>query len=104
MTDFSKNDTIKLMITKEDIKNLASLSRIELAEEEADKMTSEIDSILGYVGQITQTTSDLEMVIPNHKNILRDDVVTNAEGEYTEKILKNAPDRDGDHLRVKKIL
>lgn len=93
-----------MTITKEEIKNLADLARIEVTEPDLVKMTGEIDSILGYVGAVQQFSGGMEREIPNHRNILRDDEVTNKEGEYTEKILKNAPERDGDYLVVKKIL
>lgn len=92
------------MITSEDIKNLANLSRIELTDEEAEKMTTEVDSILGYVGQIQSITGDMDREIPKLRNVMRDDEVTNEPNEYTEKLLNNAPSRDGNYLKVKNIL
>lgn len=92
------------MVTKDEIKNLATLSRIEITEEEVEKMTLEVDSILGYVGQITQISGDEKRVIPKWRNVLREDEVLNKPREYTEKILNNAPKREGDYLKVKKIL
>jgi Asp-tRNA(Asn)/Glu-tRNA(Gln) amidotransferase C subunit len=35
---------------------------------------------------------------------MRDDSVTHTPGEFTEDILNNAPDREGNYLKVKKIL
>ncbi|KND48106.1 MAG: aspartyl/glutamyl-tRNA(Asn/Gln) amidotransferase, C subunit [Parcubacteria bacterium C7867-006] len=92
------------MITKEDIKNLADLARIEISEAEAEGLTSQIDSILGYVGQIKDSTGDVERAVPKLRNVMRDDVVTHTEEEYTEKLLNNAPSREGKYLKVKKIL
>ncbi len=92
------------MITKDDIRNLANLARIEITPEEAEKMTGEIDSILGYVGQVTGSTGDMERVVPPHRNIMREDIITHEDREYTEKLLKNAPMREGDYLKVKNIL
>ena len=92
------------MITKEDIKNLANLARIEIPQEEAEKLTAEVDSILDYVGQIKDVSGDAERKIPKLRNVLREDVVTNEEGEYTEKLLSNAPSREKNYLKVKKIL
>lgn len=92
------------MVDKEEIKNLANLARIEITDSEADSLTLELDSILDYVGQIKNafTTADLET--PAIKNVLREDLPTNSDFEYTEDILKNAPAREGNYLRVKKIL
>ncbi len=92
------------MITKEDIKNLADLARIEIGDAEAEGLTTQIDSILGYVGQIKDSTLDLDRVIPKLRNVMREDEITNEPDQYTEKLLKNAPARDGRLLQVKKIL
>jgi aspartyl-tRNA(Asn)/glutamyl-tRNA(Gln) amidotransferase subunit C len=92
------------MITKDDIKHLADLSRMEISESEMEKLTGEIDSILGYVGQIMNTNGDIKREVPALHNVMREDEPQNKSGEYTEAILKNAPSRDGNYLKVKKIL
>lgn len=92
------------MIKKEDIQNLAGLARIDISEDEADSLTSEIDSILDYVSQVQNISSDLTTDNLVLKNVMRDDVVTNTEGEFTETLLSLAPQREGKYLKVKKIL
>ena len=92
------------MITRQDIRNLANLARIEVSDTEAKNLTKEVDAILGYVGQIQSVSGDIENEIPKHRNVMREDVVTNSSREYTESLLSNAPSREGDFLRVKKIL
>ena len=92
------------MISKEDIQNLANLARIEISETEAENLVPEIDSILGYVGQIKDAVGNSERVIPKLINVMRDDVVSNSPNEYKEALLNNAPAREGDYLKVKKIL
>ena len=92
------------MITKEEIKNLSNLSRIGLSDSEAEEMTKEIDSILGYVGTVQSFSSGEKIETPKLKNVLREDVVINESGEYKEKLLNNAPSREGDYIQVKKIL
>ena len=92
------------MITKEDIQNLADLARIEVTPEEAEKLTSEVDSILDYVGQIKDISGDIQGEVPKLRNIMREDIVTNERGGYTEKLLSNAPAREKNYLKVKKIL
>jgi aspartyl-tRNA(Asn)/glutamyl-tRNA(Gln) amidotransferase subunit C len=94
------------MISREDVQKLAELSLLAVDEKELDRLTGEIDSILGYVSEIdsfaagAQTAGDKPLL----RNIMRDDIVTNKPREYTDAILDQAPDRDGDYLRVKKIL
>jgi len=92
------------MITKEDIKHLADLSRMEISDSELTKLTGEIDSILGYVGQIMNTTGDMKREVPALHNVFREDVPQNTSGQYTEAILQNAPAREKNYLKVKKIL
>ncbi|MCX6702248.1 MAG: Asp-tRNA(Asn)/Glu-tRNA(Gln) amidotransferase subunit GatC [Candidatus Zambryskibacteria bacterium] len=92
------------MITKKDIQNLANLARIEISETEAEDLTSEIDSILGYVGQVKNISADSMRETPVLKNVMREDVVTHSAREYTEDLLSSASGREGDYLKVKKIL
>ena len=92
------------MITKKDVEHLAQLARIELKENEAEVLVTEIDSILGYVGQIKDINGNLEKVIPKLRNVMREDIPTNEPGQYREKLLDNTPSREGDYLKVKKIL
>ena len=92
------------MITKEDIKHLADLSRMEISDAEIEKLTVEVDQILDYVGQIMNTTGDMTRTVPVLHNVMREDVPTNKSGQYTEAILANTPAREGNWLKVKKIL
>jgi aspartyl-tRNA(Asn)/glutamyl-tRNA(Gln) amidotransferase subunit C len=92
------------MITTEDIKHLADLARMEISESELQKLTGEIDSILGYVGQIMNTEGGMKREVPALRNVMREDVPQNKSGEYTEAILQNAPAREKNYLKVKKIL
>ncbi len=91
------------MITKEEIKNLAQLARIEIKEDEAESLRKEIDSILDYVSKINEISGDSEDK-PVLKNVMRDDEITHKSGEFTEDLLSNAPGREGNYLKVKKIL
>ena len=93
-----------MAITKNDIEHLAKLARIGLDEDEKDSMTKELDSILGYVGQINEVSGEIKGERPKLKNVMREDIVTHAREEYTEKLLGNAPQREGNYVKVKKIL
>ncbi len=104
------------MITIKDIEKLASLSRISLKEDEKESFTSEIDAILGYIDQIKQATSSTSDDLKNNsdllvKNILREDEPRDVDasigassGKHTENLLHASPDRDGQYIKVKKIL
>ena len=91
---------------KEDIRQLASLSRIEVTDNEVDSFQSEISSILEYVGQIQAMTGAVnDTKVPGAVfNKMRLDEVTNNPGAYTEAILGEFPRREGDFMKVKKII
>jgi aspartyl-tRNA(Asn)/glutamyl-tRNA(Gln) amidotransferase subunit C len=88
-----------------DVKKLAELSRIHLEEQEVEELRASLDSILGYVEQIKQVSadSDVEQTFPV-VNVLREDVNPNPTGENREKLLNSAPKREGNYVKVKKIL
>ena len=92
------------MITKENIQRLAKLSRIDITSKEAESLTGEIDSILNYVSIIQNISGEEVKEIPKLRNVMREDIVTHASLEYTDAILANVPEKDGNYLKVKKIL
>jgi aspartyl-tRNA(Asn)/glutamyl-tRNA(Gln) amidotransferase subunit C len=92
------------MITTEDIKKLAKLSRMEVSDEEIESLKSQADSILGYVGKIQGISAEADIGLPSLRNVFREDAATHAANEYTEAILSEAPSREGGYIKVKKIL
>lgn len=92
------------MISKQDVEKLANLSRLSLTEEERDRFMGEIDSILGFVSNVNAAADTAPAPVYFQTNIFREDVVTHNSGEYTERLLDAAPERDGQYVKVKKIL
>lgn len=93
-------------MTKEEILHLGNLSRIKLSEQEAEKFVLEIDSILDYVGEVKKIASAADstskpVVV---RNVFREDVVTNDSGSYTKELVEAFPEKEGNYLKVKKIL
>ncbi len=91
---------------KDDITRLAGLARIELTDTEAESFALEITSILGYVSEIADITGTAapEKKVGALYNVMREDGEPHAAGIYTEDLLKAAPERDGQYVKVKKIL
>lgn len=91
---------------KDDIKRLADLARIELTDAELEEFTSEIGGILSYVAEIKEITGDAppEKVVGAVYNVMRRDEEPHEPGRYTEELLALAPSRDGQYVKVKKIL
>ncbi len=87
------------------VRRIAALARIHVEDEEAERLQSELNSILGWIEQLNEV--NIEGVDPltgaAHMALkMRDDVVT--EGGYPEKILANAPERIGEFFAVPKVV
>jgi len=96
-----------MSVTLEDIEKLAELSRLALSEEEKERMRSEFDSILGYIAaiqKVSASTSERAPSIVARVNVMREDTHPHESGIYTEALVSAAPKREGNYVRVKKIL
>lgn len=93
------------MISKEEVKKLSDLSRIKISDSEAVKFGKEIEEILEYVGTIQKVVSseDVGIDFGYVHNVMREDEVKNS-GKYREEIIAEFPEKEGDFLKVKKIL
>jgi aspartyl-tRNA(Asn)/glutamyl-tRNA(Gln) amidotransferase subunit C len=89
----------------ETVKKIARLSRIAIADDEAEKMVGELNGILNWVEQLGEVdvtgVEPMTAVIPNHLR-LRDDVVT--DGDVRDKVLANAPAKEGIFFGVPKVI
>ncbi|MDP3875082.1 MAG: Asp-tRNA(Asn)/Glu-tRNA(Gln) amidotransferase subunit GatC [bacterium] len=94
-------------MNKDEVFKLAKLARIEIGEVEAENLTREFEAILDYVGEIKNTRASplmLDFQSETLKNVMREDVEPHEPGLYTKKILEQAPAKEGDYIKVKKIL
>ena len=93
-------------LTREDVLKLARLSRLHLTDDEVARFQKEIEAILGYVEQLQSVDlGDLEPTsqVTGLTNVMRPDV----EKEYgvtQSDLLKNAPDTQDGHIKVKRML
>ncbi|WP_456385028.1 Asp-tRNA(Asn)/Glu-tRNA(Gln) amidotransferase subunit GatC [Desulfolithobacter sp.] len=92
-------------ITKKEVKKVARLARLELSDAEMDRVTRQLDSILGYVakldeldtGSVVPTTHTQQLV-----NAFRDDKIKPSLPR--EKALANAPRDNGECFVVPKVI
>lgn len=91
-----------------DVSKLASLARIKLTKEEEEELSLEFSAILAYVDQIKAVNVEDEIEYGAEKtdliNIMREDDENNPTGKMTNTLLDLAPERQGDYIKVKKIL
>jgi len=95
-----------MAITKKDVEHVARLARLALTEQEKERFTAQLGSILGYIEQLNKLeTKDIpptSHVLPV-ANVWREDVCEQPFGS-SDAILKNAPEREGPFFKVKKVL
>ena len=94
------------MITTAEIDKLAQLARIKIDPDEKEGLTKEIDSILAYVDQIKKATVDVDYSPKPGAvhNVMRADEARTISAEDRERLLNEAPDREGEFIAVKKII
>jgi len=96
------------MIDISEIRKLAALARLKLASAEEAQLVKEVDSILGYVSQIKEValeeSDESRFGAAVSVNVMRDDLSPHPSGVFTEALLSAAPKREGQYVRVKKIL
>jgi aspartyl-tRNA(Asn)/glutamyl-tRNA(Gln) amidotransferase subunit C len=96
------------MISPEDVQKLAALARIQLTHDEEVSLAKDMENILDFVAQIQSVSGSEDGVIGSTKekvrNVLREDLHPHQSGIHTEAILHEAPQREGDYIKVKKIL
>ena len=94
-----------MKITRDDVKRVALLARLELSAEEENLLTEQLDSILQYMEKLgaldTATVEPLAHAV-EITNAFRQDRVTNE--PEPEALLANAPDREKTFLKVAKVI
>ena len=91
-----------MSLTREDVKRLADLARLELTEDEAARAEKELDAVLGYVDRLTkiQTEHVEPYALPAQAEGWRADDAMECDELTHELVLSNFPDRKGDLLHV----
>jgi aspartyl-tRNA(Asn)/glutamyl-tRNA(Gln) amidotransferase subunit C len=89
------------------VKRIASLARIRLEEAEVGRMQAELNDILGWIEQLQAVPTEGVEPMAGGNPVpvalrMRDDVVT--DGGQAEKVLANAPDREGEYFGVPKVV
>ena len=92
-------------LTSEDVRSVARLARLQLSDEEVERLTQQLGEILTYVEQLNEV--DTEGVEPmahaiELSNVLRAD--DPRDSLPREAALGNAPQTDGKYFLVPQIL
>ena len=98
------------MISREEIRNLAELARLELREDEVAPLQKDISAILDYIGQVSAVSqgdalkSGLSKASPLLHSVMRGDTPQAVSEEMRERLLAAAPRREGDYVVVRKVI
>ena len=92
-------------ITTKDMGHIAELARLELTKEEENLYAGQLKNIFSWMEELNSAdTSGIEPTahILGLENVLREDIP--APFADREAILKNAPQREHDYIKVPKVI
>jgi aspartyl-tRNA(Asn)/glutamyl-tRNA(Gln) amidotransferase subunit C len=94
-----------MKITRKDVENVALLSRLELDENNIEKLTGQMNAILDYVDMLSKVNTEgvepTAHVLPL-KNVMRADEAKPSLPR--ELALANAPEQEDGYFKVPKIM
>ena len=94
-----------MKISKEQVKNIAYLARLELDEEKMELFSVQLSQILEYMEKLSNVdTCDIAPLYSpiEHSTPYREDKIIDK--YKREDVLKNAPEEDGEHFIVPKVV
>ncbi|MBI4253243.1 Asp-tRNA(Asn)/Glu-tRNA(Gln) amidotransferase subunit GatC [Candidatus Uhrbacteria bacterium] len=95
-----------MALTKQDIEHIARLARLELSEEEKERFSSQLSSILDYVGQLSEVDTkgvEYHYHVEGLFNVMAPDEIGATGQTARDALLAAMPDRTGDLLKVKSV-
>ncbi len=96
---------MSIKITREEVRHVANLARLELSESEEEKMTGQMNGILEYMDKLNELETK-EVEPTTHaiqlQNVFRPDSVRDSLDRKLS--LENAPDADGVNFVVPKVI
>lgn len=94
-----------MKITRDDVENVALLSRLEIPEAEIETYTEHLNTFLEYADVLTKVNADdvkpTAHVLPLHNVFRKDEVRPTLDRELA---LSNAPQKEDGFFKVPKIV
>jgi aspartyl-tRNA(Asn)/glutamyl-tRNA(Gln) amidotransferase subunit C len=88
-------------ITKEEILKIAKMSHLELHDDEIPALLQQLDDVLSYAERVKEVSGVSQEAPVRNINVMRDDVAVPSD---PEKLLAQAPEREGSYFVVPAIL
>ena len=96
------------MLTKEEVKKVAALARLELLEEEIDVLTPQLSDILGFIDQLKEVdtlNTEPTAQVTGLSDVWREDEFEDWDKSEIAAALAQSPaGLEGKQIKVKKIL
>ena len=89
------------IITKEEVRKIAHMSRIAIHEDEIDDLTGQLQAVLAYAARVNEVATAQQGPLPQNVNIFREDVMKPFDAE---RIKAEAPETEADYFVVPAIL
>lgn len=87
------------------IEQVRILAALELSEEEREQAKKDMNCMISYIDKLNELDTDgiepTSHIFPV-QNVFREDVITNGDGR--EELLFNAPERQGNMLKVPRTI
>lgn len=94
-----------MALSHADVKKVASLARLEVSDQEVERLAGQLGDVLNYIEQLGEVnTEDVEPMAHalEQINVLADDIASPSFPR--EQMLQNAPRRDDECYRVPPVL
>ena len=94
------------MISKEEIKKLADLARIDVDDDQVEKLRGDMDAILDYLDQVKSIAGGdkEELEVETLHNVMREDADPTPAETHSKVLIAEFPDSEKNYLKVKKIM
>jgi len=96
------------MISKEEVQRIAKLARLELTEQETEKMQKDLSAILDYVDILKKVPAAAKTKAGKASNellnVMRGDEVQVKDANLAGDLVNAAPDKKDGYIKVKQVL
>jgi aspartyl/glutamyl-tRNA(Asn/Gln) amidotransferase C subunit len=93
------------MISKEEVRHIAKLARLELSNKEIEKMQKDLSEILDYFDLLKKAPEpeESEDNFSQGLKATREDIAVSSH-DIADELIGSAPDKKDDYIKVKSIL
>ncbi|OIP80654.1 MAG: hypothetical protein AUK20_01165 [Parcubacteria group bacterium CG2_30_45_37] len=96
-----------MKLSKQEIQDIAKLARLDLTEAELEKYGGQLSAVLSYIDQLKEVNVkgvEPAAQVTGLENVLREDEVKNWDEKEIEEALKDAPEKEGRFIKVKRVI